>query len=126
MSVKKYTIEEIKSIVEPIACKYGVEHVYLFGSYARRDAAENSDVNLRVDKGSLKMLFALCGFYTEIEEALQLRANILQPEALRMTFFIGYKTRKCFYMMGQRKAKDENGGGLRSHLACKAGSLFPS
>mgnify|MGYP007002350882 CR=1 FL=1 len=28
-------------------------------------------------------------------------------------------------MMGQRNAKDENGGGLRSHLTYKAGSLFP-
>ena len=49
MSVKKYTIEEIKTILEPIARKYGVERVYLFGSYARGDATENSDVDLRVD-----------------------------------------------------------------------------
>ena len=29
MPVKKYTIEEIKAIVEPIARKYGVARVYL-------------------------------------------------------------------------------------------------
>lgn len=51
--IPKYTIEEIKSIVSPIARKYGVERVYLFGLYARGDATTKSDVNLRVDKGSL-------------------------------------------------------------------------
>jgi uncharacterized protein len=77
MLVKKYTIEEIKTIVEPIARKYGVERVYLFGSYARGDSNENSDVDLRVDKGSLKGMFALCGLYTEIEEALQMKVDVL-------------------------------------------------
>jgi len=63
----KYTIEEIKIIAEPIARKYGLERVYLFGSYSRGDANENSDVDLRIDKGALKGMFALCGLYTEIE-----------------------------------------------------------
>lgn len=85
MSVKKYTIEEIKTIVEPIARKYGVERVYLFGSYARDDITENSDVDLRVDKGSLKGMFALCGLYTEIEGALQMKV----PE------YLGPKSRPC-------------------------------
>lgn len=37
---KKYTIEEIRAIVKPIARKYGVARVYLFGSYARGDITE--------------------------------------------------------------------------------------
>lgn len=86
MSVKKYTIEEIKTIVEPIARKYGVERVYLFGSYARGDVNENSDVDLRIDKGSLKGLFALCGLYTEIEEALQMKVDILTTRSLEDDF----------------------------------------
>ncbi|MHB8074774.1 nucleotidyltransferase family protein [Desulfosporosinus fructosivorans] len=86
MSVKKVTIEEIKAIVEPIARKYGVERVYLFGSYARGDVTENSDVDLRVDKGSLKGLFALCGLYTEIEEALQIKVDVLTTGSLEDDF----------------------------------------
>ena len=77
MAVNKYTIEEIKSIVEPIARKYGVARVYLFGSYARGDATENSDVDLRVDKGALKGMFALCGLYTEVDEELQTKGDVL-------------------------------------------------
>ena len=86
MSVKKVTIEEIKAIVEPIARKYGVERVYLFGSYARGDVTENSDVDLRVDKGSLKGMFALCGLYTEIEEALQMKVDVLTTGSLEDDF----------------------------------------
>ena len=62
--MSKYTLEEIKSIIKPIAKKYGVERVYLFGSYARGDITESSDVGLRIDKGSLKGMFALCELYT--------------------------------------------------------------
>ncbi|HBW38117.1 Nucleotidyltransferase [Desulfosporosinus sp. I2] len=86
MSAKKVTIEEIKAIVEPIARKYGVERVYLFGSYARGDVTENSDVDLRVDKGSLKGMFALCGLYTEIEEALQIKVDVLTTGSLEDDF----------------------------------------
>ena len=37
MSNKIYTIDEIRQIIFPIAIRYGVERMYLFGSYARGD-----------------------------------------------------------------------------------------
>lgn len=86
MAVNKYTIDEIKLIVEPIARKYGIARVYLFGSYARGEATENSDVDLRVEKGSLKGMFALCGLYTEIEEALQTKVDVLTTGSLDESF----------------------------------------
>ena len=42
-----YTISEIQAIVTPIAQKHKLKAVYLFGSYARGTATENSDVDLR-------------------------------------------------------------------------------
>ena len=65
---KKYTIEDLKTIIGPIARKYGVKGIYLFGPYARGDANENSDVDLRIDKGSLKGLFALCGYIQKLRK----------------------------------------------------------
>lgn len=58
---EKYSIQELKDIVTPLAQKYGAQRVYLFGSYARRDMTESSDVDLRIDKGSIRGL-ALAGF----------------------------------------------------------------
>lgn len=92
MPANRYTIEEIQAIVEPIARKYGVERVYLFGSYARGDVNENSDIDLRVDKGALKGMFALCGLYTEIEEALKIKVDVLTTGSLEDDFL--YKIQK--------------------------------
>ena len=57
-----YTIEKIKNIVKPIASKYNVQSVYLFGSYARGEANEHSDLDFLVfggDKFKLTNIFAL-------------------------------------------------------------------
>jgi hypothetical protein len=86
MTDKKITIDEIKSIIKPIARKYGVKSIYLFGSYARGEDTENSDIDLRVEKGSLKGMFAFCGLYTEISEALQTEVDILTTGSLNEDF----------------------------------------
>ena len=48
MSNKIYTIDEIRQIISPIAIRYGVERMYLFGSYAKGKAKITSDVDLLV------------------------------------------------------------------------------
>ena len=45
---KIYTIDEITAAVKPIAEKYGIDKVWLFGSYARGEATEKSDVDLLI------------------------------------------------------------------------------
>ena len=47
-----YTVDEIRSIVSPIAARYGVDRLYLFGSYARGDATEESDIDVVVIGGA--------------------------------------------------------------------------
>ena len=46
-----YTLVRIKDIVSPIANKYNVQSIYLFGSYARGEANENSDLDFLVFGG---------------------------------------------------------------------------
>ena len=38
-----YTLDEIKSRVLPVIQKYNIPAMYLFGSYARGEATEESD-----------------------------------------------------------------------------------
>lgn len=80
------TMEEIKNTVQPIAKKYGVKRIYLFGSYARGDTTEHSDIDLRVDKGTLRGMFALCELYTELEEALHTKVDMLTTGSLDEDF----------------------------------------
>ena len=60
------TIEKIREIIIPICKKYGVEKAFLFGSYARGEARENSDVDIRVIRTN-----EIEGFiFTEEEKAI--------------------------------------------------------
>ena len=45
--------EDIQRTVAKYGKEYGAQNIYLFGSYARGDASEHSNVNLRIDKGSI-------------------------------------------------------------------------
>ena len=86
MVATRYSIEELKEIITPIAEKYQISKVYLFGSFARGDYNEQSDVDLRIEKGELKGMFALCGFYTEVEEALQMKVDVVTTGSLEDDF----------------------------------------
>lgn len=62
MNEKVFTITDIKALVKPIAEKYNVDEIYLFGSYARDEADQNSDLDFLVFGGQnfkLTMIFSL-------------------------------------------------------------------
>jgi len=70
------SIDEIKGYVSPIVEKYPVSKVILFGSYARGDAEESSDVDIIIDSaGKLhnRKIFALGG---ELLTALPIRVDV--------------------------------------------------
>lgn len=46
---KVYTLDEIRAKAVPIAKKYGVKKLSLFGSYARGEADAQSDVDFLID-----------------------------------------------------------------------------
>jgi predicted nucleotidyltransferase len=82
MGTHVYTIKEITSIIAPIARAYGVGRLTLFGSYARGEATDASDIDFRiVDDGSLRGLFRLAGFQRELEEILEMHVDILPSDA---------------------------------------------
>ena len=76
----KYTVDEIKNIVAPIAQEYGVDSLYLFGSYSKGSASEKSDIDLLIDKGKIRSLFALTGFRLALEDALRLPVDLVTSD----------------------------------------------
>ena len=82
------TIEEIRRAVAPICERYGVERLSLFGSYARGEADELSDVDLIVDKYDEKKLkgFEWGGLYADIQEALGVEIDLLSRRGTRQKF----------------------------------------
>ena len=45
-----FTLDEIRERVTPVARKYGLKAVYVFGSYARNEATSDSDIDILVDR----------------------------------------------------------------------------
>jgi predicted nucleotidyltransferase len=54
-----YTIDDIRTIVGPIASRFGVERVWMFGSYARGEATPASDADLRSAKARSRDISSL-------------------------------------------------------------------
>lgn len=79
------TIAEIQKRIEPICKRYGAGRVYLFGSYARGSAGEESDVDLRVELGDIHDLFTLSGFRLDLVDALGMDVDIVTGELSAMT-----------------------------------------
>ena len=79
-----YTIDEISSRIRPVAEKYHLKAVYLFGSYARGEARDDSDVDLLVDLSGadLSGFFAIGGLYNDLEATLQKEIDLITTVAL--------------------------------------------
>lgn len=72
-----YTLDEIKTKTVPIAIKYGIASMSLFGSYARGEANDNSDVDIYIDKGKLRGLISYMSFVDDLEKSLDCHVDVI-------------------------------------------------
>ena len=79
------TLSEIQSIVVQLAKQYGAERIYLFGSYARSDIPNCSDIDLRIDKGTIRG-FRLGGLLLDLEASLGVPVNLVTTSSLDKRF----------------------------------------
>ena len=78
-----YTIEQLKEKIAPIALKYRLPLVYVFGSYARGEATDSSDVDVLVDiKGSVVKGWVIGGLYNDLCESIGKEVDLLTTGAL--------------------------------------------
>lgn len=73
------TIPVIKEIVTAIAVKHEVKEVFLFGSYARGEETEESDVDLRVEMRTAAP-WSLTRFYADLVESLDTSVDIIETD----------------------------------------------
>ena len=85
-------IDEIQNTVKELGGRYGAERIYLFGSYARGEAVPGSDVDLRIDKGKIRGLFALSGLRLALEEQLGTKVDLLTSDSLDHAFLSRIRT----------------------------------
>jgi hypothetical protein len=76
----RYTLNEIKEKTVPIAKSYGIQSLGVFGSYARNEATDESDVDICVEKGSMRSLIQYFAFVQELEKILGCHVDVITTE----------------------------------------------
>ena len=76
---------KLKAVVSNLAQQYGAERVYLFGSYARGDATEASDIDLRIDKGSIRGL-QFARLLGDLEDTLGKKIDLISTSGMDEDF----------------------------------------
>jgi len=83
---KRHSVEELRSIVAPVAEKYGVDKVYLFGSVARGDYNDNSDYDFYIEADKIKSIFKITGFRLDLRDAIGHEIDVVSTKRIDPEF----------------------------------------
>ena len=81
-----HTILDIKNRIAEPARKYGIQRAYVFGSYARGNAALDSDIDICIEKGNIRTLFEFSGFCQDLEEIFGNKVDVVTTAGLSDDF----------------------------------------
>lgn len=74
---KVYAVDDIKRIASPLARRYGIERMGLFGSYSRGTQRESSDIDFIIRKGKLRGAIQFMQFIYDLEEAFGVHVDMI-------------------------------------------------
>ena len=78
-----YSTEGLKERIVPVARKYGIRAVYLFGSYARGEATEQSDVDILIDRaGSVVRGLMIGALYEDLRACIGKKIDLVTVQTL--------------------------------------------
>ena len=81
----KMNVNDIKVKILPILKKYNVKKAGIFGSVARNEENENSDVDILVEIDSDISLLGFVGMKIEIEETLGRKVDLVEYSTIKPT-----------------------------------------
>ncbi|MBU4232951.1 MAG: nucleotidyltransferase family protein [Proteobacteria bacterium] len=82
MGLNKLIQEKRREILE-IAARHGAYNVRIFGSVARGEADEASDVDVLVELEQNRSLFDLGGFLADMQDLLGCRVDVVTEKGLK-------------------------------------------
>ena len=80
-----FNLDRIKTLIVPVAKRHKLRSVYVFGSYARNEATEDSDVDLLIDRegSSIHGIFGMNALLGEFKETLGKDVDLVTLQSLR-------------------------------------------
>lgn len=72
-----FTMQEIIQKSVPLAQKYGVKRLGLFGSYARGEAKDESDLDFLINEGNMRGLIQYMSFVNDLEDAFGCHVDVV-------------------------------------------------
>ena len=94
-------IKKIKEKTTPVFEKYGLEYAGLFGSHARGDAGEDSDVDILFKTGKPLSLFDIVGLKDELSDILEKKVDLVSEKAI-ISYFKDYIFKDLRPLYGKR------------------------
>ncbi len=84
LSSTESRLAEISRRIAPIAAKYNLRSVYVFGSYARNEATEDSDVDILIDRegSDLHGIISMSALYDELKESIGKEIDLVTLQSL--------------------------------------------
>ena len=82
MSVDEFLGDRREDVLQ-IAHRHGVNRLYVFGSIARGEADQNSDIDFLIEVGGSTTPWFPGGLVSELEELLGRRVDVVESDAIR-------------------------------------------
>lgn len=76
-------IDRIKEKIKPVAKKYNLKYVWIFGSYARKKQRADSDIDIIVKTEDVAEGFKIVEVKFALEEALEKRVDIVTTGSIK-------------------------------------------
>ena len=85
LRLSAFNLDRIKTLITPVAKRHKLRSVYVFGSYARNEATEDSDVDLLIDRegSAIHGIFGMNALLGEFKEALGKDVDLVTLQSLR-------------------------------------------
>ena len=79
-------IQQHQQTIKDLAQQFGIKNLRVFGSIAKGQDNENSDLDLLVEASPTTKLFDICGLQIELEELLNLKVDVVTDNSLPPKF----------------------------------------
>ena len=76
-------IDQIKEKIKPVAKKYNLTYIWIFGSYAKRKQREDSDIDILVKTEDVAEGFKIVEVKFALEEALEKDVDIITTGGIK-------------------------------------------